>query len=104
MVAPLLLAIGSPWVPESPRWLIYNERQEESLIILHKLHSRPNDPSNIVASEEFAQIVQQVALDRANEMSFFELWKNPSTCKRLILGFFVIFAAQSSGVLVSCPY
>lgn len=29
IVAPLLLIIGSPRLPESPRWLISRERDEE---------------------------------------------------------------------------
>jgi hypothetical protein len=101
IVAPLLLALESPWIPESPRWLVYNGFQNEALLVLRKLHSRPDGSSNSVAEEELAQIVQQVTLDRANEMSFFALWRNPSTRKRLVLGFFIIFTTQSSGVLVS---
>lgn len=101
MVAPLLLLLCSPWVPESPRWLIYNGREEQSREILRKLHYHIDDPNGILPEREFMDISRQVAADRENERSFFALFKEPSTRIRMIYGFFIIFAAQSSGVLVS---
>ncbi|CCD56809.1 similar to MFS sugar transporter [Botrytis cinerea T4] len=101
MVAPLLLLLCSSWVPESPRWLIYNGREEQSREILRKLHYHIDDPNGILPEREFMDISRQVAADRENERSFFALFKEPSTRIRMIYGFFIIFAAQSSGVLVS---
>lgn len=100
MVAPLILLIGSPWLPESPRWLIYHDRPEKGFEVLQRLHRRSGEVEDLLAREEFLQIRQQVMLDRQNEMSWMALWKSPSTRKRLLMGFFVIAAAQSSGVLV----
>lgn len=99
-LAPLFLLFGSPWLPESPRYLIYNGKLEGGLEVLKKLHSSPDDPDSQFACAEFTQIQRQVELDRENELSWIGLWKKPSTRKRLLYGFFVIAAAQSSGVLV----
>lgn len=103
VVAPMLLLAGSPWLPESPRFLIYNGLNDAGLDVLQKLHRAGANNNNVVALEEFVQIRDQVALDRHNEVSWLDLWKRPNTRKRLAFGFFVIAAAQSSGVLVGLP-
>lgn len=100
-MAPLLLITGSPWLPESPRWLILKDRHEEGFAVLRKLHHRSTYPDEILAREEFLQIRQQVALDSTLSVSFIGLWKTPSIRKRLFMGLFVQFIAQSTGDLVS---
>ncbi|OIW34944.1 sugar porter family MFS transporter [Coniochaeta ligniaria NRRL 30616] len=104
ILAPLCLLCGSKWLPESPRFLIYNGKMERGLAVLKKLHSSSGDPSSSFAEAEFTQIQRQVELDRHSELSWIGLWKNPGTRKRLLCGFFVIAAAQSSGVLVINNY
>jgi hypothetical protein len=95
-----MLLLGSHVIPESPRYLIYNRRDEEGLQVLMKLHSYSEDLESRYAYAEFEQIKQQVELDRASERSWLALWKTPNTRKRMIFGFLVIAIAQSSGVLV----
>lgn len=95
-LAPLLLLLGSPWLPESPRYLIYNGRDDAGYEVLHRLHSS----DELSAREELLRIQEQTHLDSRNEAGWLALWKRPNTRKRLLLGFFAIAAAQSSGVLV----
>ncbi|EXJ68768.1 uncharacterized protein A1O5_07699 [Cladophialophora psammophila CBS 110553] len=106
IVAPLLLFLGSPWLPESPRWLIDHDRLEDGFQVLRSLHTRPEDPDEIVAREEFLQIRRQIELERADKLSksWDALFKKPSLRKRLILGFGTQFIAQSTGVLVVNNY
>ena len=45
---------GSPWLPESPRWLIAKNRDQQGLEVLMRLHDT-GDPNHIAAKEEFYQ-------------------------------------------------
>lgn len=62
LVAPLLLLLGSPWLPESPRFLIAKNRLQEGLEVLTKLHDK-GDSNHIAAKEEFYQIRKQIELE-----------------------------------------
>ncbi|KAH6648122.1 hypothetical protein BKA67DRAFT_683474 [Truncatella angustata] len=103
-LAPIVLLIGSPWLPESPRYLIYNGQDVEGLDVLKKLHHTIEDAEDSFARQEFMQIKGQVEIDRHSELSWLGLWRTAATRKRLLFGFFVIAAAQSSGVLVINNY
>lgn len=104
VVAPLLLLIGSPWLPESPRFLIAHNKESEGLEVLQKLHDK-GDANHIAAKEEFYQIRKQLELERETGVqTFMQMIKRPSYRKRIYCGFLVMFAAQSTGVLVVNNY
>jgi hypothetical protein len=96
-LAPLLLLIGCYWAPESPRWLIWNDRKDDAFEILRKLHHDPSDPLNLAANAEFIQIDKQVAFDMESKHGYIEMFTIPSFRKRTLLAFLLIFAAQSTG-------
>jgi hypothetical protein len=54
----LLLLVGSPVLPQSPRWLIKRERPEEALRILSRLHAKKHDGGDTdeYAKREFVQM------------------------------------------------
>lgn len=57
------------------------------------------------AREEFIQIQAQIELERSENLgNIFSLLRKPSYRKRLLSGFFVLFIAQSTGVLVVNNY
>ena len=49
--------------PESPRWLVYNNRVEEARNILIKYHS-PNDPDSRLVDFEMAEIVATLEAEK----------------------------------------
>jgi hypothetical protein len=103
---PALLLCGIYWVPESPRWLVMQDRVEEAQAILFKLHSNPNDPDDEFAQAEFYQIRKQIAIDRALGSSWMHMIKKPSYRKRCLLAIGTTGIIQCSGVLVinsKCP-
>lgn len=93
ILAPLLLLVGSPWMPESPRWLCLKARVPEARDVLHKLHSsnssEPEEDS--LAERELRQIRVQLEIENQTTTShgWKEAFSRPSYRKRLLYGFFL---------------
>ncbi|EPE08408.1 general substrate transporter [Ophiostoma piceae UAMH 11346] len=104
VVAPLVLALGSPMVPESPRWLFENHRNTEAMEVLCNLHSAPGDTDSNAAHAEGEHIRQQLAIDDTQDHSLRAIILRPSYRKRFLMGFYIQFLAQSTGVLVINNY
>ncbi|TKA60160.1 hypothetical protein B0A49_08494 [Cryomyces minteri] len=105
IVVPLLLLVGSPWIPESPRWLINNGHDQKGLEVLEKLHANSDDPQHVGAKEEFVQIQTQLALERGSPSpNMFQLIFDRRYRKRMFYGFYLQAMCQSTGVLVVANY
>lgn len=99
-VWPLLLLIGLYWVPESPRWLILQDRIEEATAILTRLHADPSDPEHTFARAELYQIQRQIVIDRTLGASWMDMLKKPSNRKRCLYACGTTAIVSTSGVLV----
>jgi len=66
VVPPTLLLLACYWAPESPRWLVANNRPEEALEVLVRYHGNGNPHSKLVALE-FAEIQQAVSTTGADK-------------------------------------
>lgn len=96
----LIVLIWIPFVPESPRYLLLKDRADEAWEIIKELHSTADDVEHVYAKEEFAQMRNQLALDRTFKSGYVEMFRRPSYRKRVMMGMGLTFALQSSGVLV----
>jgi hypothetical protein len=90
----LLVLIMLYFLPESPRYLLMNDRFEEAQRNLLKLHS-PEE-----AQVELAQINAQMQIDRTLPNSYWIMFKKPSYRKRSLLAIGTTCAIQFSGILV----
>lgn len=105
---PLLMSFLAFLVPESPRWLLMKDRPDDAWKVVAKLHGGhdPNSDKGIFAKEEFYQMKEQVRADvaKASRETLLDLFRIPSYRKRMITSFFVMFGAQSTGILVIYNY
>lgn len=102
---PLVLLIGSPWVPRSPRWLMSKGHNEEAWTVLQRLRKSPDDPEDIVAKEEYYQIEKQLELDSKKLETYGgSVWRavlqKKSYRKRMIIGFLTQWGAEFGGPLI----
>jgi MFS family permease len=109
---PGILFIFSFWMPESPRWLILNDRLDEARTVVTRIHRSPQDENDDFAIAECDLMVAQIHLERAKSngavMSFVGRWKYLFSKKsyrcRAILAFIIMFGMQGTGSTVINNY
>lgn len=100
---PLILACGIFMLPESPRWLIDNDRTEDALKSFQSIHAESdqsivNDHGAVVA--EFNLLQALIVHERQDKHTFSDMFRYPAMRKRCLIGFFVLFACQGTATLV----
>ncbi|KAH7145391.1 general substrate transporter [Dactylonectria estremocensis] len=106
IVAPILLLVGSPWMPESPRWLCKVGNTTAARLVLEKLHPDSQGEGHSFADNELQEICAQLELEihEATSDGWRQVFSKKSYRKRILYGFFVQCIAQSTGVLVVNNY
>lgn len=101
---PLMLLLGSPWLPRSPRWLISKGKLDEAQHVLIKLRESQEDPDNLVAKEEFFQTKEQIRLEAEKMAQYGNVWKavfkKKTYRKRMAIGFLTQWGAEFGGPLI----
>ncbi|KAF2462830.1 general substrate transporter [Lindgomyces ingoldianus] len=94
----LLQIIFMYFCPESPRWLIAKDRNEEALGILQKYHGEGIDGEEFVRLE-YAQIRSTITLELENARKFAwaDAWRDPAMRRRFFLAGVTGWFTQWSG-------
>lgn len=94
------MLLGIYFIPESPRWLIYKDRNTEALMILSQLRNKGNE-NDVDVQMEFTGIVQDVSFDKmVYKQKFWSLLRkgNDNNRKRTLLGMGIHIFTQLSGI------
>lgn len=82
----ILCIIIIPFIPESPRWLIYQNQHEEALEVVAYMYA-DGDRSNALVAAQYKEIVDTIDYEKnvGETLSMTQLIKTPSARKRLTL-------------------
>jgi hypothetical protein len=95
------MLLGIWFLQESPRWLMEQDRHEEAMVVLKKLHDNAAGTNKEFVELEFREIRDVIEADRSmNKISWFSIFRKPSWRRRLILGCGVQAFGPLSGINV----
>ncbi|KAG8216506.1 sugar transporter [Butyriboletus roseoflavus] len=103
IIPAIVLGIGMLWFPESPRWLLDHEREEEALQILADLHGNGNRNDELVVLE-YEEIKEQVAFERTEGAKSYADLLKPGIFRRVGLGCALQMWSQLSGMNIMMYY
>jgi hypothetical protein len=102
-IAPSLLQIATVFfLPESPRWLVSKDRDDDAFAVLTKYHAE-GDASSLLVQAEMAQIKSTLKLEQeVSKQSWFDMFRTAGMRRRvLIAGFLGLFTQMSGNTLLS---
>jgi len=103
MIPAIVLSVGMLAFPESPRYLLDNDRSEEALQILADLHGGGNKDDELVQLE-FHEIVLQIQLERREGAKSSKDLFAPGIFRRVFLGVTLQMWSQLTGMNVMMYY
>ena len=97
-ICPSILQICTVWLlPESPRFLISRDRDDEAYAILVKYHAE-DDANSLLVQAEMAQIRSTIKLEMENsKQSWMDMIRTPGMRRRVIISVFLGLFTQMSG-------
>ncbi|OAL44464.1 MFS monosaccharide transporter-like protein [Pyrenochaeta sp. DS3sAY3a] len=100
-IIPVFLSIGLFFIPESPRWLMLMDRQDQATKSM--LWMRP-DPASV--HEEMAEIQAAIDVERSTKDSanFMDIWRDPVDRRRTLLAIAAVSTQAASGAMFMIAY
>jgi len=97
-LVPSLLQISTVFMlPESPRWLVSNDREDEAFAILTKYHAE-GDASSLLVQAEMAQIKSVIHLEMENsKQSWMDMLRTAGMRRRVFIASMMGLFTQMSG-------
>ncbi|GKT84111.1 MFS monosaccharide transporter [Colletotrichum tofieldiae] len=105
MVTSGIVCIGVFFIPESPRWLMANDKHDEAARVLAKYHGEGSVDHPIVQLQ-LKEMVSQISIDASDKSwwDYRELWNTHSARRRLICVLGMAVFGQVSGNSLSSYY
>ncbi|OJJ46029.1 hypothetical protein ASPZODRAFT_132997 [Penicilliopsis zonata CBS 506.65] len=105
LITSVIVAVGVWWLPESPRWLMANDRTEEAVRVLATYHGE-GDPEHPMVQLELKEMQRQIVTDASDKKwwEYRELINTHSARRRLICVIGMACFGQLSGNSVTSYY
>ncbi|OTB18656.1 hypothetical protein K445DRAFT_8678 [Daldinia sp. EC12] len=94
----LVFACSLMFVPESPRWLMENGKEEQAKAELERLHNTKSDPNGALARAEAIQIKAQVEAEKNLPKGYVYIFTTPHLRKRAFCGTLLWVMGQGTGI------
>ncbi|KAF1846445.1 major myo-inositol transporter iolT [Cucurbitaria berberidis CBS 394.84] len=97
-ICPSILQICTVYLlPESPRWLVSKDRDDEAFAVLVKYHAE-GDANSVLVQAEMAQIRSTIKLEMEHsKQSWFDMLRTPGMRRRVLISAFLGLFTQMSG-------
>jgi len=102
----LIMLFGIPFLPESPRWLIENGKDDAARAILSRLHIKKDGSNKDFVEQEYHQISEAIAADRRTSVRSWSqlILTRPTWRRRILLACGIQAFTQCSGTNVIMYY
>jgi MFS family permease len=90
--------VSLSFLPESPRWLMEQGRDEEATAILIRLHRTKSDPTGVLAHAEANQIKAQVETEKNLPGGFWYIFTTRHLLKRAYCSILLWVMGQGTGI------
>jgi hypothetical protein len=93
MIPTIMLHVTMYFMPESPRWLVQKDRQQEAQQVLARVHAR-GDQEDPYVRAELAEIIAKIQWEKSNP---------PTTYAQMLFGSESRRTWLAIGVVSICP-
>ena len=94
----LVHLVSLRFIPESPRWLMKQDRNEEARAVLEYLHRTKADPSAIFAQAEYVQIKAHLDAEKVMPKGYQYILRTPHLRKRAFCSVVLWIMGQGTGI------
>ncbi|KAM5369401.1 hypothetical protein ACJZ2D_009015 [Fusarium nematophilum] len=105
MITSGIVVLGVLWLPESPRWLMANDRHDECIRVLATYHGE-GDENHIMVQLQMKEMLSQISAEATDKKwwDYRGLWDTHSARRRLICVLGMACFGQISGNSLSSYY
>lgn len=99
VVGPAVVAVGTPFIHESPRWLVSRGKRDQAHKVLADYHANGQLDDELVL-HEMDEIEEAIAREKREKTGFMSFFKTKGNRHRLLILAITATGSQANGVAV----